>query len=227
MTRTFSTSPLSLNFKLFAAALCCALALAFAPAPAHAAGLTQTQIEAVLNLLVVFEVPQATVDNVRSILYGQSEGSVSVAEAPKVVAAAPVPSAPQVAAVAQTPAVDNSSLLAAAAQIPVVATTDSLNLIADHIMEINYALADVLSSYVALFSIDAPQTASAASAPAPMPVLEAASGGESVFMTLAYMPESLYETVGDATDFMAAVEMAPMYVISDALSDALFKAGLY
>lgn len=67
------TSVLTLpSFKNVAAAfvgVCLALACLFAAAPqAHAAGLTEPQISAILNLLEAFEVPAETIDNVRIIL---------------------------------------------------------------------------------------------------------------------------------------------------------------
>lgn len=114
------------------------------------------------------------------------------------------------------------SLFVAAASVPFEATADSLNLIADQVSEINNAATEVAWAYADLF-FSAPsvsQTATAAMAPA-------APQGESVLMTLAYLPESLYETAGSATDFMAAVEMAPIYVITDALTETLYDAGLY
>lgn len=51
--------------------------------------------------------------------------------------------------------------------------------------------------------------------------------GNEVLMTIAYIPESLYHTVADATDFMAAVAMAPAKVLADGLSNTLYEAGLY
>lgn len=44
---------------------------------------------------------------------------------------------------------------------------------------------------------------------------------------LPYMPVSFYETMSKVTDMLAAVEMAPIYVLTDALSEVLFQAGLY
>ncbi len=136
------------------------------------------------------------------------------------VALAPAPASSHTAA----SDANNSSLMAAVAEVPVVLTANSLNLVADQIIEVNYAMAYVLSAYVDLFSVEAiPQAAAAATAPAPQPV----TVGESLALTLAYIPESLYETAAGTTDFLAAVEMAPIYVVTDALSDTLFKAGLY
>ncbi len=122
------------------------------------------------------------------------------------------------------PGPDNSSFLAAVAAVPFTLSADSLNLVADQVNEVNAALVDVVSSYAALFSLSGvPQAAAAATVPTtPTPIV-----GESLAATIAYMPQSLYETAGKTTDFLAAVEMAPLYVISDALSEALFKAGLY
>lgn len=118
---------------------------------------------------------------------------------------------------------DVAGMMAAAAMVPLSTATDSLNMLADQVTEINYALAHVFSAYVALFSFDAPQAAAAATAPAaPSPV-----AGESLVATLAYLPESLHETMTGVTDMLAAVEMAPVYVITDALSEVLFQAGLY
>jgi len=118
---------------------------------------------------------------------------------------------------------DVAGMMAAAAMVPLSAAADSFNMLADQVIEINYALAHVVSAYVALFSFDAPQAAAAATAPA-------ASGpvaGESIVATLAYLPESLHETMTGVTDMLAAVEMAPVYVVTDVLSEALFQAGLY
>jgi hypothetical protein len=121
---------------------------------------------------------------------------------------------------------DASALVASVAAVPLSVTADSLNLIADQITEVNYALGNVLSAYVGLFSSGA--VAQAAVPEAVPPVASAQEpAGESLGMTLAYLPQSLYETAGDTTDFLAAVEMAPIHVITDRLSDALFKAGLY
>ncbi len=44
---------------------------------------------------------------------------------------------------------------------------------------------------------------------------------------LPYLPISFYETMTKVTSALAAVEMAPIYVITDALSEVLFQAGLY
>jgi hypothetical protein len=120
-----------------------------------------------------------------------------------------------------------SSLVASVAMVPLSATTDSLNLIADQIVEVNYALASVLSAYVELFSMDTVAQAAAATVAPPVASAQQVPAGESLGMTLAYLPQSLYETAGNTTDFLAAVEMAPVYVIVDGLSDALFKAGIY
>lgn len=124
---------------------------------------------------------------------------------------------------ASTQDAPQDSLLAAVAEVPFEATADSLNLIASSITEVNEALVGVASAYIGLFDIDQGVPVAAA-AQAQMP---AVPQGESFITTLTYMPQSVYETVGGATDFMAAVEMAPMYVITDALSQTLFEAGLY
>ena len=230
-TRTFAAPSFSLHLKLFfVAALFCAITLALAPAPAHAASLTSPQIEAVLGLLEAFNVPQDTISNVRAILYGNSEGqpvSTKTKAYLNPVAYAPMPpQAPQAPmhSRAASSYVSGPSLVAAAATVPFVATADSLNILADQMNEVNDALLGVLSAYVALFSMEAiPHAAAAAKAPAPAPY----SSGESLLATLAYLPESLYETAANTTDFLAAVEMAPVYVITDALSETLFEAGLY
>lgn len=118
---------------------------------------------------------------------------------------------------------EGPALLAAAAEIPLEATADSITLVASQVDEVSAALADVATAYLSFFSLDeVPQAAAAALVPG-----QSVTAGESLLMTLAYVPESLYETVGSATDFMAAVEMAPVYVITDALSETLFKAGIY
>lgn len=115
-----------------------------------------------------------------------------------------------------------SSLVAAAAAVPLMATADSLNILADQIIEVNSALVEVVLAYGAIFSVEPiPQVAAAAGA-YPAPVAK-----ESLVATLAYLPESLYETAGKTTDFLSAVQMAPVYVITDALSETLFKAGVY
>lgn len=44
---------------------------------------------------------------------------------------------------------------------------------------------------------------------------------------LPYLPMSLYETMSKVTDALAAVEMAPIYVLTDALSEFLYQTGLY
>lgn len=44
---------------------------------------------------------------------------------------------------------------------------------------------------------------------------------------LPYLPISFYETMSKVTDALAAVEMAPVYVLVDAFSEFLFQAGLY
>ncbi len=44
---------------------------------------------------------------------------------------------------------------------------------------------------------------------------------------LPYLPISFYETMSKVTDALAAVEMAPVYMIVDAFSEFLFQAGLY
>lgn len=129
--------------------------------------------------------------------------------------------APAGAGAAEPAGAPAPSLAAAVAEVPFVATTNSFNIIAGQIEQVNEALVDVASAYLALFALDAvPQAAAVGTA-------NASAAGESLVMTLVYLPESLYETVGKTTDFLAAVEMAPMYVISDALSQALFDAGLY
>lgn len=232
---------LSLHLKFFMVAAVCALAFCAMPAPAHAAGLTDTQISAVLGLLSAFDVPQATIDNVSALLRGQSEGAapVSVLSQPaQPMAYAPAqpmanmppmppsPPAPGYMPAAYQPGLDASSLVASVAMVPLSATTDSLNLIADQVNEVNYALASVLSAYVDLFSLDSVAQAAAATVVPPVASAHEAAG-ESLGTTLAYLPQSLYETAGNTTDFLAAVEMAPIYVITDRLSNALFKAGLY
>lgn len=224
------------SFKNIAAGLvglALALTCFFAATPrAHAAGLTEAQIGAVTGLLSAFDVPQATIDNVDAILRGQSEGKVSAApmmpaqhlsyvppQPPHAPAAAPAYPAPGMA-----PSQDASSLVAAVAMVPMTTTADSLNILADQIVEINYAVANVLSSYIALFTPDIPHAAAAVTAlPSPEPVVQ----GESLAATLAYLPQSTYETMAGVTQALAAVEMAPVYVITQDLSDALYKAGLY
>ncbi len=119
------------------------------------------------------------------------------------------------------PGNNSLSLVASAAMVPLVLSTDSLNLVADQILKVNVALESVLVAYLDLFSMEAIPQAAAGMAPA------AHSSGESLALTLAHLPESLYETAGKTTDFLAAVEMAPLYVVTDALSETLFKAGLY
>ena len=44
---------------------------------------------------------------------------------------------------------------------------------------------------------------------------------------MVYLPESLYETMVKTTDLMAAVEMAPVQVLADAMGDFLYENGLY
>ena len=133
------------------------------------------------------------------------------------VAFAPAPASSYTAASEASP-----SLVAAVAEVPLVLSADSLNLVAGQIVEVNAALGDVLVAYLDLFSMEAiPQAAAAGTAPIRH------SSGESLALTLVHFPESLYETAGKTTDFLAAVEMAPVYVITDALSETLFKAGLY
>lgn len=240
-TRTISVHFSSLHLKLFMAACVCALALVAVPVQARAAGLTEAQINAVIGLLSAFEVPQETINNVDAILHGQSEGKVSSSTQPTPAVDQPSDndneSHEDLNEVedegdddsSHTPGVSRSgfeapSMAASAALVPILTTTDSLNLVADQIMEVNHALAYVLSSYIALFSFDyVPQAAAAATAAPAGPSV----AGESLAATLAYLPESLYETAGKTTDFLAAVEMAPVYVITDALSSALFKAGIY
>lgn len=230
----------SLHFKLFAVAAVCALAPCVMPAPAHAAGLTGTQIDAVLGLLSAFDVPQATIGSVSAILRGQSEGAAPAPVLPQLaqpVTYAPAqpmanmppmhqPPMPGYMPVAYQPGLDASSLVASVAMVPLSATADSLNLIADQVSEVNSALASVLSAYVGLFSLDTVAQAAAAAVAPPVASAQETAGG-SLGTTLAYLPQSLYETAGNATDFLAAVEMAPIYVITDGLSNALFKAGLY
>lgn len=138
------------------------------------------------------------------------------------VAFAPTPASSHTALLEASP-----SLMAAVAEVPLVLSADSLNLVADQLNEVNVALAGVLSAYVELFSLDTIAQAAAATV-APMPAaVQEPRAGESVALTLAYLPQSLYETAGKTTDFLAAVEMAPLYVITDSLSEALFKAGFY
>jgi len=68
MTHTGTTSVFK-KAALFGIALLCAGSLLFIQAPqVHAAGLTSVQINAVIGLLQAFDVPQATIDNVKIIL---------------------------------------------------------------------------------------------------------------------------------------------------------------
>lgn len=228
--------PLSLHASLFAAAVACALALCAIPAPAQAAVLTGEQMEAVTGILSAYNVPQETIDDVGAVLNGQSKDAASAAAVPAAAPAspaayAPVPPMPPMppAPVAYRPGLDASSLVASAAMVPMSATADSLNLIADQVIEINYAIAGVLSAYVDLFALDTIAQAAAATVAPPVAHAQGsvAGAGESLWTTLSYLPQSLYETAGDTTDFLAAVEMAPLHVITDGLSNALFKAGLY
>jgi len=70
MTHTQSSSILK-KAALFGITLLCAGSLFAIQAPqAHAAGLTSVQINAVIGLLQAFDVPQATIDDVRVILNG-------------------------------------------------------------------------------------------------------------------------------------------------------------
>lgn len=68
-------------------------------------------------------------------------------------------------------------------------------------------------------------------AQAPVAVLSeevaADHAGSEALLAIAYLPESLYETMAGATEFMAAVEMAPAQVIADGLADVLYEAGIY
>ena len=116
----------------------------------------------------------------------------------------PMPPAP----VAYRPGLDASSLVASAAMVPMSATADSLNLIADQVIEINYAIAGVLSAYVDLFALDTIAQAAAATVAPPVAHAQGsvAGAGESLWTTLSYLPQSLYETAGDTTDFLAAVD---------------------
>lgn len=61
----------------------------------------------------------------------------------------------------------------------------------------------------------------------PIVSMSSASSGVSLMTTLSFLPLSLFETMSKVTDFMAAVEMAPIKIITDALSETLFQAGLY
>lgn len=73
MTHTTSAAAFK-KASLFALALLCATSLFATQTPqAHAAGLTSVQINAVIGLLQAFDVPQATIDNVRTILNGAAE----------------------------------------------------------------------------------------------------------------------------------------------------------
>ena len=238
------TIDLRLGFVAFAMA--CALALCAMPAPASASGLTGQQLDAVAELLSAYDVPQATIGDVRDVLEGRTADASQAAQAPEPVSYAPTPSAAHVPPMPPVPGVppmphhpmpghapaayrievDASALAASVAMVPMTAAANSINIVADQVLEVNYALAGVLSAYVDLFAIDAVAQAAAATL-APEPAYARAPAGESLWATVSFLPQSLYETVGNATDFMAAVEMAPLHVITDGLSSALFKAGLY
>ncbi len=78
MSQSLAT-PLSQKVLIALAALMCAAALLFIQAPqAQAAGLTTVQINAVINLLQAFEVPEATIADVKTIL----NASAAPAQAP-------------------------------------------------------------------------------------------------------------------------------------------------
>lgn len=79
---------------------------------------------------------------------------------------------------------------------------------------------------------ECPQTASCAGVPVvsktiTVPGTTSMVPASELVASLVYLPESFYETMAKVTDMLAAVEMAPVYVITDALSDLLYRAGLY
>ena len=159
------TIDLRLGFVAFAMA--CALALCAMPAPASASGLTGQQLDAVAELLSAYDVPQATIGDVRDVLEGRTADASQAAQAPEPVSYAPTPSAAHVPPMPPVPGVppmphhpmpghapaayrievDASALAASVAMVPMTAAANSINIVADQVLEVNYALAGVLSAY--------------------------------------------------------------------------------
>lgn len=118
MTNTLANPARALVSILITGLFALSLLFAVMPAPAHAASLTEPQIQAILSLLVSFDVDEATISNVDAILHNKSTPTANTQTGN-------TENAPTTAAAVTTPPTATTATTPTTANTPTTAATPS------------------------------------------------------------------------------------------------------